>query len=387
MTRYFVRVLGEMTITPPLLPSASAEPTTDVPPRLRMVALVPAHNEAAGVAATIEALLAQTRPFDSIVVIGDNCTDDTVEIARRFPVEVVETVGNRNRKSGALNMAWRHFAGDADIVITVDADTELDAHAAADWEAEFLADDGLAGSTAKFTMRPGRGLVLRWQRFEFATSVDVSLRRGWTAVLAGAGAALRNDALRQVVARGDREGPWSYESTVEDFELTHRLRELGWSCHTSPTIRAFTDPMPTTSALWGQRLKWTSGTAEDLLRFGLNRLTFAAWSQQAAGVLAVLTRALWVVVTIWGFVLGAAGFSPLWLLLPAITISLSVRRALRIPYRDWRDIALAALVIPQETYAWLQVGWFLKAWAVVLTGKLSRRRRDLWAFQYEAERR
>jgi hypothetical protein len=64
-----------------------------------------------------------------------------------------------------------------------------------------------------------------------------------------------------------------------------------------------------------------------------------------------------------------------------------VRRALRIPYRDWRDIALAALVIPQETYAWLQVGWFLKAWAVVLTGKLTRRRRDLWAFQYEAERR
>src|SRR6476659_6116793 len=169
-----------------------------------MVALVPAHNEAAGIGATIKALLAQSRPFDRIVVIGDNCSDDTVEIARGYAVDVVETEGNTHRKSGALNMAWRCFAQDADIVVTVDADTELAPNAAADWEAEFLADDGLGGSTAKFTMRPGRGMLLRWQRLEFATSVDVALRRKWTAVLAGAGAALRNQALREVVARGDR---------------------------------------------------------------------------------------------------------------------------------------------------------------------------------------
>jgi cellulose synthase/poly-beta-1,6-N-acetylglucosamine synthase-like glycosyltransferase len=352
-----------------------------------MVALVPAHNEAQCIASTIEALLAQTRPFDAVVVIGDNCSDETVEIARRYPVQVVETVDNHHRKSGALNMAWRRFAQDADVVVTVDADTELDPNAAADWEAEFLADERLGGSTAKFTMRPGKGLLLRWQRVEFATSVDVSLRRRWTAVLAGAGAALRNAALREVVTRGDREGPWSYLSTVEDFELTHRLRELEWTCHTSPTIRAYTDPMPTASALWGQRVKWTTGTAEDLLEFGFNRLTWTAWCQQAAGVLAVLTRALWVVVSVWGFVLGAAGFSWLWLLLPAITISLSLRRALRVPHRDWRDLALAVAVVPQEAYAWLQVGWFLKAWAVVLAAKVTRRRRDLWALQYDAERR
>ena len=108
--------------------------------------------------------------------------------------------------------------------------------------------------------------------------------------------------------------------------------------------------MPTVSALWGQRLKWSSGTAEDLMSFGLTRLTFQAWCQQAAGVLAVMTRILWVAVTIWAFLLGAGGFSPLWLLLPAITITLSVKRALRIPYRDWRDLALAALVVPQEVY-------------------------------------
>jgi cellulose synthase/poly-beta-1,6-N-acetylglucosamine synthase-like glycosyltransferase len=354
---------------------------------MRMVVLVPAHNEAAGIAAAIESLLAQTRPFDDIIVIADNCTDDTVEIARRYPVRVVETIDNRHRKSGALNMAWRRFAQDADVVVTVDADTELAADAAADWEAELRADDRLAGSTARFTMRPGRGLLLRWQRFEFAASVDISLRRGWTTVLAGAGAALRNDALRDVVARGDREGPWSYASTVEDFELTHRLRELGWGCHTSPTVRAFTEPMPTVSALWGQRLKWSSGTAEDLMAFGLSKLTVRTWFQQAAGALAVVTRALWVIVTLWAFALGAGGFSWIWLLFPAIATAVYLRQALRVPYRDWRDIALAVSIVPQEAYAWLQLGWFVKAWWMVLAAKLTHRHRDLWAFQYEAERR
>ncbi len=294
---------ADRTAAPALAPGAER-------PRLRIVALVPAHDEAAGIGATIEALLAQTRPLDDIVVIGDNCTDDTVAIARRYPVTVIETVLNQHRKSGALNMAWRRFATDADIVVTVDADTELDANAVADWEAEFQADEHLGGSTAKFTMRPGKGMLLRWQRFEFAASVDVALRRGRTSVLAGAGAALRNAALRNVMERGDREGPWTYASTVEDFELTHRLRELGWGCRTSPTIRAFTDPMPSVSALWGQRLKWSSGTAEDLMSFGLTRLTFLAWCQQAAGMLAVMTRVLWVMVTIWAFMLGAGGLQP-----------------------------------------------------------------------------
>jgi len=74
-------------LTPP-----SGDPTVDVPSasvveqsRLRMVALVPAHDEAVGIGATIEALLAQTRPLDAIIVIGDNCTDDTVAIASRYP--------------------------------------------------------------------------------------------------------------------------------------------------------------------------------------------------------------------------------------------------------------------------------------------------------------
>src|ERR1700760_3348425 len=57
------------------------------PPKVRLakvVAVVPAHNEEQCIAATIKALLGQTRAPDRIVVVADNCTDRTVQIAQSF---------------------------------------------------------------------------------------------------------------------------------------------------------------------------------------------------------------------------------------------------------------------------------------------------------------
>ena len=47
----------------------------------KIVALLPAHNEAESIATTLRALAAQTRVPEQVVVICDNCTDDTAEIA------------------------------------------------------------------------------------------------------------------------------------------------------------------------------------------------------------------------------------------------------------------------------------------------------------------
>lgn len=57
------------------------------PPRRRtakMLVLIPAHNEAASIGSMLNALLAQTRVPDRVVVIAGNCTDKTEQIARRF---------------------------------------------------------------------------------------------------------------------------------------------------------------------------------------------------------------------------------------------------------------------------------------------------------------
>jgi len=366
--------------------SSSETNVNDLPKKgEKVVVLVPAHNEAASIADTIKAQLAQKRVADKIVVISDNSIDDTYKIAKKYPVTAVKTRGNKHKKSGALNWAWRKYAYDADIVICLDADTVLPDNAIEDWIAEFRADASLGGSSSKFTML-GSDLMTSLQRAEFAKWTTTGLRRGWTSVLAGTGCAIRNSVLRTIAARDDRAGPWSYGSMVEDFELTYRVREMGYLCHISGTVRAYTDPMRTARALWAQRMKWQVGTVEDLFDLGFNRLTMVDWMQQALGLFAAVLRVMWVMLLIIAATpYGSLSHNPLWLLLPIVFIISDTAQSLLIPHRSRKDVLIAALLFPQEIFAWMRAGWFTAAWFEMLTGKLTRRRKDRWSMQYAAE--
>src|SRR5688572_8962002 len=68
--------------------------------------LVPAHDEGHQILATLEGLRQQTLRPDRVVVVADNCSDDTASLARMAGAEVYETVGNQHKKAGALNQAW-----------------------------------------------------------------------------------------------------------------------------------------------------------------------------------------------------------------------------------------------------------------------------------------
>jgi cellulose synthase/poly-beta-1,6-N-acetylglucosamine synthase-like glycosyltransferase len=351
---------------------------------MKVVALVPAHNEEASIGSTIAALLSQTRPIDQIVVISDNSTDRTFEIACSQPITAIRTVGNAHRKAGALNAGWARFGQDADIILCIDADTILPPTAAADWEQEFKRDSSLGGSSAKLTML-GNEILVRLQRAEFARWTDTGLKRGWTSVLAGTACAIRNDLLRELAKLDGRAGPWAYDSIVEDFELTYRIRGIGHRCHVSPAVRAYTEAMKTPKALWGQRMKWQVGTVEDLLRFGFNKLTRVDWWQQLVGLLASLVRVMWVATMVLAMALGLFRFSPMWLLPTLVFIANDVKQSLRIPHRDKWDVVLAAALLPQEVFAWIRAGWFTASWLSVLRSKVTGRKKDYWSVQYELE--
>ena len=352
-----------------------------------IVALIPAHNEAGSIGRTLEGLTQQTRVPDRIIVIANGCTDDTADVARGFDgVTVLDLPALPHRKSEALNYGWGLFGRDADMVICLDADTFLPDNAVADWWSELEADPTLGGSSSKFTMQ-GSGLLVRLQKAESSAWTDIGLRRGSTRVLSGTGCALRGSVLRDMAARDDREGPWSYRSATEDFELTYRIREAGWACRVSPTVRAYTDSMRTVRALWGQRMKWQVGTVDDLLTFGVNRLTLLDWWGQAMGLFTAFIRILAVVVLA-GYLLtfGGLTFVWWWFLLPLLVVALDVKRSMRIPHRDWRDVLIAASFFPNEMFMWLRTGWFLRSWFDVLLSRVTGRQRDRWAAQYKAER-
>ena len=383
-----------------------------------IVALIPAYNEESSIAATIEAILAQDRLPDTIVVVPNGCSDRTADIARQYPVTVMELPRLEHKKSEALNKAWSAHAQETDILICLDADTVLPANAVGDWEQEFIAeshrqlaprvpaghvpdwdDDAdatptkrprvrdlpLGGSSSKFTML-GNDFLTRLQRAEFSRWTDTALRRGWTSVLAGTGAAISGAALREVAAMDDRDGPWAYTSQVEDFELTYRIRELGYRCQVSPTVRAYTDSMKTVKALWGQRMKWQVGTIEDLLKIGVNRLTLVDWFQQLSGMFSAFARYLWVAIILALCLVGDLQFQWLWwVAIPAFFVALQVRHALRIPHRDRVDVLFAFLILPSEVFAWLRAGWFTAAWFQAPVDLLRGRHKDRWTLQYSAE--
>lgn len=352
---------------------------------MNLVVLIPAHNEAAVIADTITAVLAQERPANGVVVIPNGCTDDTADIARKFPVTVLELPKLAHRKSEALNLAWTTYADAADLVVCLDADTSLPPYALGAWEKEFEANWALGGAAAKFTVR-GTSVLARLQRSEYARWTDYLLRRGVATVLSGTASMFRNDALR--AAAEGQEGPWSYKSQVEDFDLTYRLRRLHFDCYVSPTVRAYTDSMPSLRALWGQRMKWQVGTAEDLIRFGVNGFTRREWAGQAGTVAAVTLRALWVVLMVTALLTGQISFQPIWLLTLVPVVLNDIKQSFRIPHRDKWDVLLALAFLPQELYSWVRMGWFAASWWEVISTKVLRKgSRDRWNLQYVAEGR
>jgi cellulose synthase/poly-beta-1,6-N-acetylglucosamine synthase-like glycosyltransferase len=91
--------------------------------------LVPAHNEGEGIKATILSLRQAAYPEDRmrVVVIADNCTDNTAEIAAACGADVWVRNDTRNPGKGqALAWALAQARSDIDLVAVIDADSEVD---------------------------------------------------------------------------------------------------------------------------------------------------------------------------------------------------------------------------------------------------------------------
>jgi cellulose synthase/poly-beta-1,6-N-acetylglucosamine synthase-like glycosyltransferase len=403
--------------------------------RPRLTVLIAAHNEEECIGATLDSILAQERHIDHIVVAADNCTDRTVEIAQSRQAAagpsliVYETVANTHKKPGALNQAWTLTRDCTDLFVCIDADTVLPSNAVGDWEAEFNRDDTLGGCSAKFTMLSTQEMIrlaeagivpasvgelphlsfrermwCRIQKAEFAKWTDTALTRKdrRTSVLAGTACMLRASALEEVVAHermtwldhymagaegvtveSRPQGPWTYDSQVEDYYLTYQLRSFGWSCKVSADVRAYTGAMLSMRTLWAQRMKWQVGTVADLRAIGLNRQTRIDWWQQVLGMISAVIRVSWIALLILGVALTHHfQLMKFWWVFPLLFAICDVREVWRVPHRTWADVLTAAFIVPQELFAFMRAAWFTWSWMEVLTG----RTRDRWALQIAAER-
>jgi cellulose synthase/poly-beta-1,6-N-acetylglucosamine synthase-like glycosyltransferase len=103
---------------------AAKPPGVPVAGRGRIAVVIPAHNEREGVGATVAAARAALKEGDRVIVVADNCDDETAEAAVAAGAEAIERRDPARRGKGyALQFGVDHLKGDPpETVVFIDAD-------------------------------------------------------------------------------------------------------------------------------------------------------------------------------------------------------------------------------------------------------------------------
>lgn len=321
---------------------------------VRVVALIPAHDEEDQIAATIASVRAQTQRVERIVVIADNCSDRTAEVAAAAGADVYRSVGNTAKKAGALNQGMRVIGTQYHYLLQMDADTILDERFVENTIGELERDPGLGGVCARFLTKECRGFLPWLQRMEYQRlDRHTAHKRHKVHCLSGTATMLRR---KIVPAR-----PWDERSLVEDYALSLALVERGWRIKRADEGIAWTETKPTLREFWGQRLRWAKGTLDELARRGWRPHTRKNVLAHVWAYFVVSLRWLWLSLLASGFLLWGVTFSKIWLLPLPIILAERVRSVWPL---GWKARALAATWIADELYQLLWEAYMLHAlWA------------------------
>ena len=110
-----------------LLPLRKITPL-EMESRPTITVLVPAHNESGIIQNTLLNINKQLTENDRLVVVADNCSDDTASIAKELGAEVIErSDANKRGKGYALDYGIQYIDKDpTQVVIIIDADCLVD---------------------------------------------------------------------------------------------------------------------------------------------------------------------------------------------------------------------------------------------------------------------
>ncbi len=180
-------------IAAPRSPARHALPACERP---SVGVLVPAHDEAARIGATLASVRAQLQGGDRLLVVADNCRDDTALAACLAGAEVlVHSDAGRRGKGHALAAGVHHLAqAPPQVVVAIDAGCLLEADAI-DWLANTCAATRRPVQAACLP-RPRDGGGAAHQLAQWASLTEHWLRPlGWRRLgmgctLAGSGVAL-----------------------------------------------------------------------------------------------------------------------------------------------------------------------------------------------------
>jgi 1,2-diacylglycerol 3-beta-glucosyltransferase len=250
-----------------LLSWTPAAPVAPQPPTLRFDFVVPAHDESLGIAATVKSLQAVDYPPDlfRVLVVADNCTDDTAAKAREAGAIVLERQNAELRGKGyALAHAFeRCLAEGADAVVVVDADTLVSKNLLSAFAAR-LAAGNVAVQAHYGVQNPDASWRTRLMRIALSMFHQVRSigreRLKVSAGLRGNGMCFRTSLLRTV--------PHDAYSLVEDLEYGIRLGRKGFRVAYAFDAEVLGEMVSGEAASRSQRNRWEQGRAQMLAQHG-----------------------------------------------------------------------------------------------------------------------
>jgi cellulose synthase/poly-beta-1,6-N-acetylglucosamine synthase-like glycosyltransferase len=246
--------------------------------------LMPAHNESTGIAAAIRSILPQLAVQDRLVVIADNCSDNTAAIAATEGAEVVvRTDFARRGKGYALDFGVRYLESKPpDVILIVDADCHV-SPGSVDHLVQ-LSCKSNRPVQAIYLMQTGPGARLNMRIAEFAWLVKNKVRPeglhrlGLPCQLTGTGMAFPWECLsKATLATGH---------IVEDMKLGLELARAGAAPLLCPRALVTSNFPTSADGIKGQRTRWEHGHLSVILS-DAPRLFFDGVSKCSADLLAL----------------------------------------------------------------------------------------------------
>ena len=234
-----------------------------VPDKKKFVFVVPAHNEEAVIGPTIQSLINQeynSTLFD-IVVIADNCTDDTINIIQSYPrANAFENVSKPDEPRGKPHAIakyietnhWRQY----DYIAFIDADNIVDPTYLKEMNSQIITHPNLTVIQGYLGMKNVRSSITAsgYSAVYFITNRAVQAANyllGWNAAIGGTGFILDTGYLA--------EHGWNPRSYTEDFELQVELsiegKQSGWN-HFAVVYDEKPDSLIVSHH---QRIRWAQG--------------------------------------------------------------------------------------------------------------------------------
>jgi len=216
-------------------------------------ALIAGNNEADIIANTLASVWG-TYPKLEIIVVDDGSKDAMAANARRFAAThagiLVLSRPERGGKSSAMNFGLRYTQ--ADIVVVIDADSELGPNAI--WEiVQPMCDPKVGAVAGSIVIRnPFASLATWFQAYEYVSTIMVGRMSSAAfhvlGIISGAFGAFRRCAIQQM--NGWDVGP------PEDLDLTLALRKAGYEIAFAPYSLCYTEGPESFWALLRQRHRW-----------------------------------------------------------------------------------------------------------------------------------